>query len=178
MVSPAANASTIGSARPATPRRTGLGTVRSRSSSCPHVATESPFTATMRSPRRSVPSGAASGGNSLTRTLSTAVVARRSGSSAPAYASTVYTTNANAMFIVTPARMTTIRCHTGFRSKARAGSTGTVALPPSSSPARPSSSRPAIFTYPPTGSHEMQYSVSPHRTLTTGRPKPSEKRST
>ena len=80
--------------------------------------------------------------------------------------------------MVTPARITAIRAQSGFLSNARAGSIGTLALPPSSSPAIPSSSRPAIFTYPPSGIHEIQYSVSPRRQAMSGCPNPSEKRST
>src|SRR2546426_461704 len=56
------------------------------------------------------------------------------------------TQNANTIFIVTPARITIVRFHTGCRSKARAGSMGTLAFPPSRLPATPSSSSPAIFT--------------------------------
>src|SRR2546426_566935 len=66
--------------------------------------------------------------------------------------------------------MTMKRAHSGWRSNARSGSTGTWLFPPSTSPASPSSSSPAIFTYPPNGIHEIQYSVSPRRHATIGRP--------
>src|SRR3989475_9546091 len=82
--------------------------------------------------------------------------------------------NASTTLIVTPARTTIMRFQTGWRSNARAGSTGTSDLPPSRFPETPSSSTPAIFTYPPSGSHEIQYSVSPRRQLKMGRPKRSE----
>src|SRR5947207_15805291 len=76
--------------------------------------------------------------------------------------------NANTAFMVTPARITIVRFHTGWRSNARAGSIGMADFPPSTPPATPSSSSPAIFTYPPSGSHESQYSVSPRRQLKMG----------
>src|SRR5205823_6215840 len=59
--------------------------------------------------------------------------------------------NANTAFMVTPARITIVRFHTGWRSNARAGSIGMADFPPSTPPATPSSSSPAIFTYPPSG---------------------------
>ena len=168
----------MGSARPATLTRSGPGVLTSLRRRSPHVRTESPLTAVMRSPRRSAARAPARGGSSLTTTESTCVVAMLSGPRAPANASPEYTANANTAFIVTPARTTTKRAHRGLRSNARAGSTGTGLLPPSRAPAGPSSSTPAILTYPPNGIHEIQYSVSPRRKLTTGRPNPSENRST
>ena len=53
---------------------------------------------------------------------------------------------ANSAFIVTPARITTIRFHTGFASNTRSGGTAASTWPPSSAELVTSSSRLAIFT--------------------------------
>ena len=53
---------------------------------------------------------------------------------------------ANSAFIVTPARMTIIRFHTGLASNTRSGGTWSAARPPSSAVLPMSSSRLAIFT--------------------------------
>ena len=109
-----------------------------------HDRTVSPFTRTMRSPNLRVPSVSVPGGSVRVVTDSIWVLAS---SGAPTVAAIPANTQyANTIFIVTPARITIVRFHTGCRSKARAGSMGTLAFPPSRLPATPSSSSPAIFT--------------------------------
>ena len=54
--------------------------------------------------------------------------------------------HANSAFIVTPARITTIRFQTGFASNTRSGGTWASTWPPSSAELVTSSSRLAIFT--------------------------------
>src|ERR1700730_12186828 len=63
--------------------------------------------------------------------------------------------------MVTPARTTTMRFQIGLASNTRSGGTGTAGAPPSSALLLISSSRLAILTYPPSGSQEIEYSVSP-----------------
>src|SRR2546426_3164917 len=64
--------------------------------------------------------------------------------------------NANTAFMVTPARITIVRFHTGWRSNARSGSIGMADFPPSTPPATPSSSSPAIFTRSEEHTSELQ----------------------
>jgi hypothetical protein len=80
--------------------------------------------------------------------------------------------------MVTPARITTIRFQIGLASNTRLGGTGTLGAPPSRALLPMSSSLLAILTYPPSGSHEIEYSVSPRRKVSQriGGPSPSEKR--
>ena len=58
----------------------------------------------------------------------------------------VNASQANSAFMVTPARITTIRFQTGLASKTRSGGTGASTCPPSSAELVTSSSRLAIFT--------------------------------
>ena len=70
-----------------------------------------------------------------------------------------------------PARIIRVRCQTGFAEKVRGTSAGGIVSVGSS---------PAIFTYPPSGNQETQYSVSLRRKLRKGifGPKPKENFST
>ena len=124
--------------------RSGAGSVASSVSTSSHVRTVSPLIATIRSPWRNWAKASPPLGSSDAQTVSTCVVLVRLAPTVAA--SPVYTTNARTTFIVTPAARTTARAQIGWRSNARAGSTGTLDLPPSRSPDIPSSSIPAIFT--------------------------------
>ena len=141
-----------------------------------HECTVSPLTATIRAPGLMCRNEAASGGTSSGSTRPTVVT----GSNCRPFlaARKVKTAHAKSAFIVTPARITTIRFHTGLASNIRPGGTSAAGCPPSSGLLPMSSSRLAIFTYPPSGSQEIEYSVSPRRKEShgIGGPRPSENR--
>ena len=93
--------------------------------------------------------------------------------------------------MITPAEITNVLAHMGLPSKSPGlGWRGSAATSPSSpsSPAAPSappssrpvtsSSIPPIFTYPPSGTQLITYSVSPHWKPNIVGPKPIEKRCT
>jgi len=109
-----------------------------------HESTGCPFTAVTLSPRRSVRKASAPAGipaestNPMTVTGFTALPFFR--------ARPLKMSHANSVFIVTPARMTIIRFHTGFASNMRSGGTCASGVPPSSAALDASSSRLAIFT--------------------------------
>ena len=80
---------------------------------------------------------------------------------------------ASTKFIAGPAKTIRNRAASDLLLKALAGST-VAALPPSSG----FSSSPIIFTYPPIGIRDRQYSVSLPRNRQSTGPKPTENRST
>ncbi len=86
-------------------------------------------------------------------------------------------TAARTRFIPGPAKTITARAQRGFVEKDLAGSIGGASVGGwiASSPV---ASSPIIFTYPPSGTIETQYSVSPRRNEKIRGPKPREKRST
>jgi hypothetical protein len=83
---------------------------------------------------------------------------------------------ARTKFIPGPAKTISTRAHRGLRAKDLAGSSAEDAVGWISS--SPWASSPIIFTYPPSGTMETQYSVSPRRYDQIRGPKPSENRST
>ena len=118
------------------------GSLTMRSCTSSQVRTGCPEIATIRAPGRMDRRASAPGG-SESATRPTTVV----GSISRPFlnASPTKTSQANTTFMVTPARMTTMRFHTGCASNTRSGGTG-VAAPPSSMALAASSSRLAIFT--------------------------------
>jgi hypothetical protein len=79
---------------------------------------------------------------------------------------------AKTKFMPGPAKTISARAQRGFVEKDLAGSIGGAAV------GGWIASSPIIFTYPPSGTIETQYSVSPRRNEKIRGPKPSEKRST